>query len=467
MSVKISIIKIVTIVIEKQSITGTVGQPALEALSSIVRLLFRSNGEKEFQDSLNQTISTMAKRSEHSEQNITMLGSILSIFKKTQNEFECEMLLKTMYEISNHPATVPEGKFYPDNIVKPLLDEIVNKQRKKEVRVLLLKILQSLQKSSNVKKEDNQTNKTFATFNKKQRNEIQNFLFNSLLFQDNTPELLTEISLNFIILLIQYRNKDLEQSIPIMFRLQELCPPDSINVHSIIALYFVYLSSLFNNTDLQKSIDEVIQIRLKEKELSPDFEKLVSNFEQIPNEQLLTCIFKKTDLKQGKIVHLFDKEKIISFLSKIEMIRQTYPNNDVKELFNTIYSGETFKPSEKKEENPFYDMDEHTDELSRKSSSDHLKLQITDEPEIKLGPDDISKTNFAELGKKSMDRKIQFEITKKKLLEIEDKKVMLDEDEVLSDDEGEKKIEKEIEVDEGLSKMPMPQLQLFNMLTFM
>lgn len=458
---KISIIKIVTLVIEKQSITGTVGPQALEALTSIVRLLYKSNGEKEFQESLFQSISTMAKRSEHSEQNLSMFGSILSIFKKTQNDFDCEMLLKTMNEISIHPSTVPEGKFYPDNIVKPLLDEIVNKQRKKEVRILLLKILQQLQKSG-IKKEEN-NNKTFATFSKKQRDEIQYFLFNSALFEDNSSELLAGITINFLLLLNQYRSKDLDQSIPIIFRLQELCPPDSIKIHTLISLYFIHLGSFYNNTDLLKSIDDIIQSRIKDKEISNEIEKLASD--QVPTEEQLVNLFNKTELKQGKIEHLFDKEKMISILSKIETIRQAYPNNDVKELFTTIYS-DIFKPNEKKkeEENPFYDIDEHTDDLSRKQSSLDL-VPVTEESEVKLNMEDVLKINYFDLGQKSQDRKQQFQIKKNKLLEIEESKI-IEEEEILSDDEN--KVEKEEPmIDESLSKMPMPQLQLFNMLTFM
>jgi hypothetical protein len=449
---KIHIINVISVIIDKQNITGTVGSQALECLTAIIKLLYKSQGEPDFQKALFEAISNIAKRAEHSEQNITMMSSLVALFKKTQNEFDSEVLCKALLEISMYPSVVPEGKYYPEStITKPLLDESINKARKIEIRVLVWRILARLGKASQSKQED--SNKFYATFSKKQRDEIHYFLFKAAMMDDNTPQIYIEITLNFIQLLNQYRAKDLEQSLPIAFRLQELGTTNVI--HSIIALYFHYVSVIFNNNDLTLVIQSVLSNRIKEKELA-SFEKFQFTEQVFPTDQQLMTIFAETK----PVSILFEREKIVTILSKMESIKQVYPNIEVKELFSNLYSGDLIVKPIKTEYNPFQELDDHTDDASKRQSSSYTPLgEDVKNQQI----EDVKKVDFFEIGLKSAERKHNLNILKNKLLKTgkEEK-----DDEAQSDTED-NMVEKKMIDDTttfSLTNLQLPQLSLFTMI---
>ena len=82
--------------------------------------------------------------------------------------------------------------------------------------------------------------------------------------------------------------------------------------------------------------------------MTSQFEKFQLSEHVLPTDSQLLTIFSETK----PVTILFDKEKIISVLIKMESIKQLYPNEDVKDVFSNVYSGDLiFKPTVQKDEN--------------------------------------------------------------------------------------------------------------------
>jgi hypothetical protein len=88
----------------------------------------------------------------------------------------------------------------------------------------------------------------FMQHSVKNKEDVYYCLYETSSLEDNNKAIYSTILSFFVMLLTQFRNKDLEQSIPIMFGLQELriakATSNDIFVHTLIASYFQVLCSL-------------------------------------------------------------------------------------------------------------------------------------------------------------------------------------------------------------------------------
>lgn len=81
--------------------------------------------------------------------------------------------------------------------------------------------------------------------------------------QDCTPNNFVELFLTFMTLLNENRYKDLEHSVPIMFRLQELSATmtnkmQACAIQTLVIAYFLVLANIYNTRELEQYIQEVI-----------------------------------------------------------------------------------------------------------------------------------------------------------------------------------------------------------------
>lgn len=130
-------------------------------------------------------------------------------------------------------------------------------------------------------------NETIAVLSKRQQDDIRNALFKCALLKDNQPRLFVEMHRTFYLLLKQNRNKELEGSVPLMFRLQELCAegnsvldkPLSRAVQTLVAAYFTLLTHTYKgNSDLESYVQQVITKRVEAHQISPQFTDIVMRF---------------------------------------------------------------------------------------------------------------------------------------------------------------------------------------------
>lgn len=167
-------------------------------------------------------------------------------------------------------------------------------------RIVVLRILQSvitgqqykddkkaMRRKSFVAENKSGINKTIAVLSKKQQDEIHNYMFKCALLKDNQPRMFVELHRTFHLLLKQYRNKELEGSVPLMFRLQELCGQEnsvldkslSRAVQTLVAAYFALLAHTYKgNSELENYVHQVINGRVETNQISSSFLKTFTRF---------------------------------------------------------------------------------------------------------------------------------------------------------------------------------------------
>lgn len=350
---------------------------------------------------ITETIEAIARRGQYTSQNIDIMTSILSNIRTSRSDKEITSLLHIVSRVAllASTCTVSFGRYYPDSLIKTILDEFNNTQRMNPFnRELLLQIIEELiqgesnnnnaaaasslsdnaadaannvnneqqqqqqqqqiqqqeQQQADEKKnkplssnKDNDNTKTtfnIAVLSKKHRDEIHASLFRALAkdVQYNETGNFVEIFRALKCMLQQYRNKDLETSVPFIFRIQELTNQSVVNansavatppanstyanvstpaatimsiiggngsgsgsgggvmvatpmtssavtttavdlkkmiaVHSIVALYLLALAKLYSSKALEKYVVSVIEQRIEQQQISPI---VLSNLDEI------------------------------------------------------------------------------------------------------------------------------------------------------------------------------------------
>jgi len=460
MAAKISVIKVISLVLDKQPQQSSVGPQAIECLLGLTRQLLlerptsmdqetsssvagggtsgaggipvgadASHERLDFQDSVWNTICMISKKGEHSGQNLEFLNTLTGLLKKNTNDQEIEIILKTMLKIAAYHASVPSGKFYPDPLVKSIMEESITRNPK--CRELLLELLLNFVNKAVVKEEEvsTATDKVAAKLSKKQRDEVYYYLFKGTLLKDNTNKTLAWIFLNFIHLLKFHRARDLEQLIPIMLRLQELSSLDSI-IHALVAAFFYIFAALYNNAELIAYVTQIIDARSKNNEFtSPQFLKFLgpasqyseSLFVMPETKDLEKLYFVPTEepYKSVSQDHLFDKEKLIGLICKIDQIKQLSftGNQDAKDALSKTYSGDDYNrlmQDKNDEDNIKWDQLIAADESSEMATSIKQTLTATLHQgttggilnnipvdlfeDQKFGLEEVKKANYSQIG---------------------------------------------------------------------
>eukprot|EP01080_Neovahlkampfia_damariscottae_P000635 gene635-8138_t len=492
--IKISIVKTITTIIERQHLSACVGPTSIESLRGIIQQYISAEGLKNYKQTLLDAVDYMAKRGEHTSQNIDFIETCFSSIIKDFDNENWKPILEIMIVIAGHPATIMSGKHYPDKFIRPLLDQCM--KGKPEIRNLSLKVLIQLMYSSvKIRGKDQQenissTNRVHATFSKKQREDVYYCLYESSSLEDNSKSNYATILSCFIMLLTQFRNKDLEQSIPTVFSLQELriakATSNDIFVHTLIAAYFQVLCSVYTNIqDLKEEISRVIEARLNEKSLSIEFPKTLEQILSIesdsgvilPKSESLEILFVPDGLISSvDSSNMFDKDKIIGILNKSESIQQNYPNHDIKELFSRKMNEKSNDLLMKEDQTEYQKIFFEDDATEKSLLTDDKKNQNEDVKPLK--EEEIKILDYKKLGEISCSKRQEIISQKKKLFnslfatekkkQNEEENIMVDDEEVVSDDEIEDgpQIKPRILISENLNSIEMPSSHLFSMLTY-
>jgi hypothetical protein len=131
-------------------------------------------------------------------------------------------------------------------------------------------------------------NLSYAILSKKHRAELHFYLFKACLLKDNKPENYSQYFKTFITLFKQSRHRSLEYSVPVMFKLQqyflnESLKPNQVNmsfnsIPTIVLSYFYILCLDYKNKDLEKYLNEIINKRTNENQISKQFLNLMKEF---------------------------------------------------------------------------------------------------------------------------------------------------------------------------------------------
>jgi Holliday junction resolvasome RuvABC endonuclease subunit len=431
-----NVLRAVSFVISTQNRKAAVPR-ALETLSSLYNLLLSEN-DKEMQMLIIQGIETIAKTGQHTPQNIDLIMAMLSALKK--KDVPEELLLDAILAVSSYSCYVQAGRNYPDVLVKTLLDEAVS--RPPRSRAIVLAILQKLVKTqkrnivSTTEDETPQANTTLASLSKKQQKELHYCLHRSSALKDNEPQNYVRIYRTLRTLWKRYRNADIAESVPMILTLQaaakEMEGAQARAIHTLCAAYFTLLVQAYNNNDLGKYVSGIIEARLESKQINKNFVTLISKVNAVSGshmssasgvsvdsvvidiegspvdrgqrkkqrddwynqlEQIFT--YAKDEDQPVSSDNLFDKDKIVDLLSKIESLQSSL-GEEITEILSKNFSGDmsVSQPKPELEDEPRWDnnLDEGTD-TSVNEAPDNIHEEIPSEKAI-----DFEKHSFADIG---------------------------------------------------------------------
>jgi len=134
------IFMIMNYIIQIQSKKGAVGPTALTTVTLLIRLLMKLSSQQQQQQQssssspsseqlqyISETIETIAKRGQFTSQNINIMSAILSNIKSCRTDREITVLLHVVLRVAAHASsTVSQGKFYPESLLKTIVDELMN-----------------------------------------------------------------------------------------------------------------------------------------------------------------------------------------------------------------------------------------------------------------------------------------------------------------------------------------------------
>lgn len=427
--VKISIIEVISFIIDIQK--GTAGPRAIEVLAALLKHLLatinvcflfcffcffflffasppnisnsfplqhqenqeESEKEKKLQNSLMESIARIARRGVYTTLNIDMMTFILTILRDCNPEAfkKRHVLLRSVLMISVHPAELPPGKHYPDNLLNPLLDELIV-ENDPESRLLAMNVFQSLifvsksqaelnlvdysadhhqqqqqqaQAQARAKEKQgkfavvlvpsesgsnsNLHGKETTLFSGKQVQALYAFLYRSIQMSNNDPQHFELIFKLFKLLLRQYRNKNIKYAVPLMLRLQQICIEESekvrpigsgrINaIHALIAAYFILIAKEYRDSELELYVNQILS---KRAELKQQTSCVGINTEKASLEARtgpgLSFDAEKCELVTQETA--LKKDVIIDILSKLDILKQTLKNS-VREILSKNFDAD-------------------------------------------------------------------------------------------------------------------------------
>lgn len=419
------IMQLVSFVLERQNKKAVVSPLAIEQVYSLLRqLISHSEGVslKEFHKAILECIAVVAKRGQSTTQNTNLITGVLLVLNKCRNQHEISenailLLLRALLLVCSYNAAVPVGKFYPDSIVKTMSELCV--ALKPQPREWVMKIFQAMakgqhnnesgeQESSNKPSSDNKM--VTASVSAKQREEFYGALFRSTLLADNKPSNFSEILRTFIVLLQQYKNKDIEYAIPCMFSLAESTSPHLDKLQTLVTAYLYIISQLYNSKEIEKYIEELVAQRIQSNLSCKNFMALLKPY--AANE-------KPVDDQSDELIALFQwnstgatntmtpelmiqKERIVEYISGIESLKQTYPN--LMDIINKKFPNDfnlftSFATQQEQSSNSAPDDDVFAnDEVSISESNMDGANQVDEEDWKFSNPTQVLKQDFTILG---------------------------------------------------------------------
>jgi hypothetical protein len=381
-------------------------------------------------------IGTIARCGQHTPQNIDLMSAMLSALKK--KDIPEELLLNAILVVSSYSCYVQSGRHYPDILVKTLMDESISPNRPARSRAILLAILQKLVKTQkkhfeSVKSVDNddeqeiqKTNMVLASLSKKQQKELHYCLFKTSLLKDNEPQNYVRIYRTLRTLVKRYRN-DVVESVPMILTLQDATNDmDRVQaraIHTLCAAYFLLLGQAYNNKELEKYVQSVIDTRLNSNQINANFMTLLSQLNAVSNHSSFVSVdnviisidqndrqsLDRHQLKRqredlyGKleqlfgdaqvpVEHLFNRDEVIELLSRIESLKT---GDDFAQSLSRTYTGDmnVSQIIKESDDEPRWDiMDEQTEPSMHEPGAD-VTTDITAERVV-----DVIKTDFVKMG---------------------------------------------------------------------
>ncbi|KAF0982401.1 hypothetical protein FDP41_011331 [Naegleria fowleri] len=220
--------------------------------------------------------------------------------------------------------------------------------------------------------------KTRVTISKSQRSKIYFYLYKGVFLNDNLPESYACIARIMRNMLKQHRNKEIENALPMLFKLQEVAtatptevqsmPSTSVSdstdedhnevperqqptmsirsklmIHTLIVIYLLCLGELYNSKELEQYIKSIMESRIKQglltKHVMTTFEKrhnsgnsletmkgVISEDEKL--KEYTASFASLNSLVEGAAnidkIELVSQDKICELLCKIETLKETY-----------------------------------------------------------------------------------------------------------------------------------------------
>jgi hypothetical protein len=248
------------------------------------------------------------------------------------------MLLQCALEVLLNAKELP--KSIPNKIVEPLLQLAVSASEP-EIRAKVVRVFVALLSI-------NKRTSLMQSISAEQRMErfvwqLRSSLFQQATMKDNLPENFVAIYDTLALLFLLYRGQELEHSIPLLFKLEEmatnkekpLLPHLARGAHSIVGAFLLVVAESYGLTELEVYLQQTM-INSWSPVLHFDQGKLHAKKSK----------FKKEHRKAPPLEQAIDREKVVSALCSVSLLVQEFATRDLRQvLTKEMSTGETNKPA--------------------------------------------------------------------------------------------------------------------------
>ena len=171
--------------------------------------------------------------------------------------------------------------------------------------------------------------------------QIRSNLLTQTLSQTNTPAHFLEIHLIHSSMLLNFKNTEVISLVPQIFEMQQSLIDEknriARSIHALIASLFMKIAVEYKSKDLENYVKQILSERKKSNQLCKYLEVKENGDVSLSSKNYRNN--KKDDVKQVTV--LFDKEKIVGFISEIKTLNLQY-NNALPQLLQqaTVRSAE-------------------------------------------------------------------------------------------------------------------------------